>query len=204
VCNIGAGNPPAAAIAGCWAGDVRSLTPVLARLTARITPTSSEVLPMDYLSTMRYFAGCLPQCTPTNGDPFVASSRMLYRPVDPSLAVDLLRGKRAGRFQFDSFGGAIGRVRPDATAFPHRSAISSVQAFVSLGDVTEAEARQIVADLRDGIGHNTGYVNYIDPDMPEWRTAYYGRNLPRLRRVAHRYDPDRVLAFPQSVVGDRK
>ncbi|MEU4746792.1 BBE domain-containing protein, partial [Actinosynnema sp. NPDC023658] len=37
------------------------------------------------------------------------------------------------------------------------------------------------------------------PDKPDWPTAYYGRNLPRLRRVARRYDPDRVLAFPQGL-----
>ncbi|MFD1145681.1 FAD-dependent oxidoreductase [Saccharothrix hoggarensis] len=199
-CEVVAGSPPTAGVIGCWAGEERGLPPLLDRLTAKVAPTSRQVLPMDYLTTMRYFAGCLPQCAPTTGAPFVASSRMLHRPVDPARAVGLMEGRRAGWVQFDSFGGEIARVRPDATAFPHRDAIASAQAYVGVGDVSEAEARRTVADVRDGLGHNTGYVNYIDPDMPEWRTAYYGRNLARLRRVARRYDPDHVLAFPQSVV----
>ena len=65
---------------------------------------------------------------------------------------------------------------------------------------TEAEGRRIVASLRNGLGlGTTGYVNYIDPEMPDWPNAYYGGNLAKLRRIARTYDPDRVLAFPQGL-----
>ncbi|GAB3003645.1 FAD-binding oxidoreductase [Saccharothrix stipae] len=198
-CNVGAGSPPTTNVIGSWIGPADELTRLLDRFAAKVAPTSRTVLPMDYGSAMRFFAGCLPACQPDDGSPFVASSRMLYRPVDPARVVGLLDGRRTGRAQFDTFGGAIARVRPEATAFPHRHAIASAQAYVDVVGVDEAEARRILADLRDGIGHGTGYVNYIDPDMPDWPTAYYGRNLPRLRRVARRYDPDRVLAFPQGL-----
>ncbi|WP_439661843.1 BBE domain-containing protein [Lentzea sp. HUAS TT2] len=54
--------------------------------------------------------------------------------------------------------------------------------------------------MRDGLGlGTTGYVNHIDPEMPDWPSAYYGRNLARLRKVARRHDPGRVLAFPQGL-----
>ncbi|MFI9005657.1 FAD-binding oxidoreductase [Actinosynnema sp. NPDC053489] len=198
-CNVGAGGPPPAVVIGSWIGPGRELDRHLDRLAAKVAMTERTVLPMDYGTAMRFFAGCLPACQPDDGSPFVASSRMLHRPVDPARVVALLDGRRTGRAQFDTFGGAIGRVRPDATAFPHRRAIASAQAYVDVVGVSEAEARRILADLRDGIGHGTGYVNYIDPDMPDWATAYYGDNLPRLRRVARRYDPDRVLAFPQGL-----
>ncbi|MGM1061171.1 FAD-binding oxidoreductase [Saccharothrix sp. Mg75] len=198
-CNVQSGTPPTFSCGGAWAGTPDTLAPLLDRLTAKVRPSSLTVLPLDYLSAMLHFAGCLPACTPTGGEAFVASSRMLHRPVDPARVVALLHGRRSGRAQFDSFGGAVARVRPDATPFPHRGAIASAQAYVTVDGVTVPEARAVLADLRDGLGHGTGYVNYIDPDMPEWRTAYYGRNLPRLRRTARRYDPDRVLAFPQGL-----
>ncbi|KOX27576.1 FAD-binding dehydrogenase [Saccharothrix sp. NRRL B-16348] len=198
-CDVGAGSPPSVTVAGSWIGPDGELDRLLDRFAAKVAPTERTVLPMDYGTAMRFFAGCLPACQPDDGSPFVASSRMLHRPVEPARVVSLLAGRRTGRVQFDTFGGAIARVRPDATAFPHRHAISSAQAYVDVVGVSEAEARRLLADLRDGIGHDTGYVNYIDPDMPDWPTAYYGRNLPRLRRVARRYDPDRVLAFPQGL-----
>jgi hypothetical protein len=56
----------------------------------------------------------------------------------------------------------------------------------------------VQAALGERVGPGA-YVNYIDPDQQDWATASYGANLPRLRELAGRYDPDRVLGFAQSV-----
>ncbi|GAA3872717.1 FAD-binding oxidoreductase [Saccharothrix violaceirubra] len=198
-CEVRAGSPTPVSIAGTWSGPETGLTPWLNRLAARVRPTRRQVRVLSHLVAMRYFAGCEVSCPPVRGASFVASSRFLAKPADPAKVVALLTGKRAGWAQFDSFGGTIGRVPVTATAFPHRDAFASMQAYVDVGLVDQAEARRTVAALRDGIGGGTGYVNYIDPDMPDWATSYYGPNLPRLREVAARYDPDRVLAFAQGV-----
>ncbi len=42
-------------------------------------------------------------------------------------------------------------------------------------------------------------MNYIDPDLSDWRQAYYGPNYARLVSIRKRYDPDRVFHFPQGV-----
>ena len=43
------------------------------------------------------------------------------------------------------------------------------------------------------------YVNYIDADITDWESAYYGTNLARLERVKSDYDPDDVFNGPQSI-----
>ncbi|MEV0681131.1 FAD-binding oxidoreductase [Actinosynnema sp. NPDC050436] len=198
-CRLEMGRPPSALVSGCWVGTPEGLAPWLDRFAAKVPVLSRDVRPMDYLTAMRHFAGCLDGCPPVEGNRFVASSRVLRGPVDPATAVRLVDRPRSGAILFDSFGGAIARVRPDATAFPHRDASASAQIFVDATGVAEAEARRELAEVRDGLGASGGYVNYIDPEMPDWRAAYYGRNHARLHRVARRYDPDRVLAFPQAV-----
>ena len=193
VCEIGAGTPTGVAVGGTYLGPAKDLHPLLDRMPAG---TKREVQEMTYLEAMRFYAG-----GHETGFSFVASSRMAYAHVPGKRVDELLTGQRDCRIQFDSFGGALGRVAPDATAFPHRRALSSAQCYVNVvNGRTEAEGRKVLASLRDGLGTGTtGYVNYIDPEMPDWPTAYYGRNLARLRKVARRYDPDRVLAFAQGL-----
>ncbi|WP_258946112.1 FAD-binding oxidoreductase [Lentzea californiensis] len=190
-CTVDADPAAATNIGGAYVGPKKDLEPLLDRMPAA-TRTVQE---MSYLETMRYYAG-----NPGPGFRFAASSRMLRDHVPGERVTGLMHGQSDGAILFDSFGGALGRVAPDATAFPHRDARASAQIFMDAENRTEAEARQVLATVRDGLGAgNTGYVNYIDPEMPDWPTAYYGRNLARLRKVARRYDPDRVLAFPQGL-----
>jgi Berberine and berberine like len=47
------------------------------------------------------------------------------------------------------------------------------------------------------------YVNYTDPLISDWQTAYYGTNYRRLTRVKAKYDPHSLFRFPQAVVPAR-
>ncbi|GAA0247936.1 hypothetical protein GCM10010492_54610 [Saccharothrix mutabilis subsp. mutabilis] len=60
------------------------------------------------------------------------------------------------------------------------------------------EVDRVQSALAGLVGAGT-YVNYPDPLQEDWATTAYRHNLPRLRAVARRYDPDGVLRFPQAV-----
>lgn len=201
-CVVSAGSPPTCRVSGALVGDKARCEQLL-----RSMPRASSLLieGKGYLDAMRYFGGCsqrgAAQCRPESEggqlgrDSFTASSRMLLKPVDPAALVGLLDGRAGLDVLIDALGGAVSRVAPGDTAFPHRTALASAQIYSS-GDA------KAVAEVRDGLGRLAGphgYVNYIDPSMPDWASAYYGGNLPRLRKVAATHDPDKVFDFAQAV-----
>ncbi|MFD6982905.1 BBE domain-containing protein, partial [Streptomyces sp. NPDC059956] len=49
--------------------------------------------------------------------------------------------------------------------------------------------------------HVTGsaYQNFLDPELENWREAYYGANYERLVEVKRKYDPDGLFTFPQAI-----
>jgi FAD/FMN-containing dehydrogenase len=201
-CVVSAGSPPTVRIGGALVGDEATCKDLL-----RTLPRASSVLTTGkgYLDAMRHFGGCtqrsVAQCKPESEggqlgrESFTASSRIIGTAVDPAALVNLLDGRARLDVLIDGLGGAVARTRPGDTAFPHRTALASAQIYSSGG-------AQDVVEVRDGLGQLAGphgYVNYIDPTMPDWATAYYGDNLPRLRKVAATYDPDKVFAFAQAL-----
>ncbi|MFC4031258.1 FAD-binding oxidoreductase [Streptomyces polygonati] len=104
------------------------------------------------------------------------------------------------------WGGAINRVDPGSTAFPHRDAHYLVSLDTSWGEqdspaLVEANLRWLT-DLHDSLTPWTtggSYLNFADPDLADWRTAYYGANYDRLLAVKRRVDPDGLFTFPQGI-----
>ncbi len=209
-CVVSGGTPPGARVGGCFVGPAAECERLLAGFGP--APSSRVVSGKSYLDAMRYFAGCsersVSQCHAANAggelgrESFVASSRILAEPVrDPAALVALVDGREKTDLLLDSLGGAVSEVAPDATAFPYRNALASAQIYASAERGGQAATRA-VNEVRDGLGSlagGQGYVNYIDPAMPDWANAYYGDNLARLREVADRYDPDGVFAFAQGL-----
>jgi len=105
--------------------------------------------------------------------------------------------------QFDSYGGAIGDVEPEETAFPHRKALFHAQYMIyynERGDRDHAEQwirnwyQQTVGFLSEH-----AYANYVDADLKDFEWSYYGVNVDRLRQIKRRYDPGNLFRYEQSI-----
>ncbi|WP_172639104.1 FAD-binding oxidoreductase [Streptomyces tailanensis] len=96
---------------------------------------------------------------------------------------------------------------PDDTAFPHRAATWVIDIGTAWKPGTpDAEVRDLIHQtavihhaLRHQLGTSAAYVNFPDPDLRHWQTAYYGDNHDRLATIKEHYDPHRVFDYPQAV-----
>jgi FAD/FMN-containing dehydrogenase len=190
-----------------------------------VAPTYREVGTLSYASAMLLEAGCLgrsvAEChlkgdTPEGqleretyaGTSVVVERALTSAGLDAVASVlDPAQGPPGGgAVIIDALGGAVARVAPDATAFPHRRALATIQVVSSWG----ASAAPSVADAsrawlgryRDALRGTVGtgaYSGYVDPDLPGWQSAYYGANYARLQAVKASYDPDGLFTFAQAV-----
>ena len=103
----------------------------------------------------------------------------------------------------DAYGGAVGSVAADATAFGHRDMLYSIQYFINwtttaAGKIAVARIDALYAAMRPFVS-GAAYVNYPDVDLPDYPTAYWGANLPRLKQIKVAVDPNNVFRHAQSV-----
>lgn len=133
-------------------------------------------------------------------DALVAAMEMLRKRPDVHGPCDL---------RFFQTGGQVNATAPEATAFVHRSSqwlplvgfYWTAQDRRTPGLIAEGHAWQDAfyeLILRDFNGAGA-FQNFPDPSLEDWAAAYYGGNLPRLRQVKARYDPECLFDFPQAV-----
>ncbi|WP_370946508.1 FAD-binding oxidoreductase [Amycolatopsis sp. cg5] len=185
-------------VGGTFLGSTAQLGRLLDDFVAQTgtRQTSRLVKPMDYLGAMKYFSGSESRQT------FVAASRIISEPLaEPKKLVELAKYP-AIDLLIDSLGGEVSKLAPTDTAFWHRNALASVQVYSQATAEKREEATKNVDTIVQGlagIGATGAYVNYIDPGLPDWMTAYYGDNARKLREVAKKYDPEKVFGFAQAI-----
>lgn len=194
---------------GMHLGPADELRELLAPVLAAAGPLRADIADRTFWEAKDYLAH------ETSEGAFAARTAFAVDPLPPeAVAAVLARLARwpggsnpdGGGFALFGWGGAVNDVPPDATAFPHRGANYLVSMDTSWGeqDGPEAVATHLrwLAELDETVApYMTGgaYVNFTDPDRPDWRTAYYGANYARLVDVKRRVDPDRLFDFPQAV-----
>jgi FAD/FMN-containing dehydrogenase len=199
---------PRVGSSGQFFGSEAGLRTLLAPLLAVGDPTTLSVAARSFIQAVRYFSGGGGRAT------FAAKSDYASELL-PAAGIQVLVGAIEERqaaggtadIILDSYGGAINRVDPSATAFVHRRERFSLQELASWTQGSTAGERAGLAWLRRLHGALRPYVsgfayqNYIDPGLAGWPQAYFGSNYPRLRRIKGRVDPDNLFRFRQSIRG---
>jgi FAD/FMN-containing dehydrogenase len=217
-----ASGPPRITCAGQFFGTDDQLRSLIRPLTDVGSPTRVSVTSRTYFDAARMWAGCSGTVAECHLQPqgalgrstFKAKSDYVNRPlgvrgIDALVsAIEARRstGRGPGLVLLDSSGGAINRVGKQATAFVHRDALVSLQylAYWAADDPPGAVAanlrwiRGFRAAMRPYVS-GLAYQNYIDPELSNWKHAYYGSNLRRLVAVKRRYDPRNAFRFRQSI-----
>jgi FAD/FMN-containing dehydrogenase len=217
------GSAPTLQVFGQYLGPESKLRGLLAPLVHAATPSNLTTGTSGYIDLMLRWAGCRGRSQAAchlvsehgvlERATFLGKSDYVGKPF-PARAVRELQhriearqssGHGSGALIMDAYGGAIGRVRPDATAFVHRSPLCSMQYLAYWGaDQQEAPSLAWIRGFHNAMrSYVTGaaYQNYADPDLKDWRRAYYGSNYARLVDVKRRFDPDRLFRFPQAIGG---
>jgi FAD/FMN-containing dehydrogenase len=232
ICKFNNGGPgakppqPVVTSFGQHLGSEQELSAALGPLLAAAPPTTHQVSTMTFLDAQRHWAGCtgtVQQCHLPNQVrggtvdrwAYKAKSDYVMTPLSPGAIETMTKWVEAwpggtdtmgGGIQMDSYGGAINRVAPGATAFVHRDALFSCQylAFWLPQEAATAEGQSLrwidsfYTDMRPYVS-GFAYQNYIDPDLGDWLHAYYGSNLTGLTEVKRAYDPGDVFHFAQSI-----
>lgn len=209
----GAGARLAVGSSGQFHGSEEELRRLLAPLIAAGSPTRVTVRSRSHWEATLSWAGCddLTECRARGFAVFAAKSHYAKRRFSNG-AIERLVGwverrqnagtPGRGSVLLDSYGGAIARVPRAATAFAHRDALFQLQ-YLTYWDRPGdgAAALRWLRNVHGAMRRDTSgaYVNYIDPELRAWQRAYYGANLPRLRRLKRRYDPQNVFRFRQSI-----
>lgn len=142
---------------------------------------------------------------PTDDVPLAAAAQIASAIEARIGTPNLPRGDVAQIFSH-AFGGVVAAVGVGDTAFPHRGARMITQlisgwsngATAARVDANIAWLRNLHSALRPAFGPSC-YLNYADEGVADWRTAYWGANLPRLEQIKRAYDPSRYWRGKQFV-----
>ncbi len=190
--------------AGVTLGSVEDLKMELTKLVDCAKPGSYHVDSMTFMSMVHKFGGN----TAYESIYMKAKSDYMFKPMTDegllTLMAALLACDTNVAVIFDSYGGAINRLKNSETAFVHREGAQyAIQYYTQWAKQSESAAH--MADIR-GIysamrPHVSGqcYVNYCDLDLADGPTAYWSTNLQRLTAVKASFDPTNFFQHAQSL-----
>jgi FAD/FMN-containing dehydrogenase len=194
---------PTLLLSGTWTGPTSAFDAQLAGLLDHVPAPSVRTSHVrGYRDQMLAFAGSGAR------ESFGATSHVMYDELDSSGIADLLdqveaaqsSGLKEAGISMDALGGRVRDLAPGETAFVHREALATVQYTATFPPGRASAADGYVHGFRAAMVPHWGehaYVNYADPTIRDYLTAYFGANADRLAQVRAQYDPDGFFTQPQ-------
>ena len=223
-----AGNVPVLLIQGGYLGSPADAEAALNELVSAVgvAPASRVVHDLSYYDAMMANWGCegtVDQCH-LEGYNAVANlprdlmilvhGRMFDEPLRGAglrAALDAVtadpHGGQFRNFSLYALGGAANDVGAADTAYVHRNAQFLTGFSAGFATSSDYETDNAAANswtdkamaVIDPYSSGHSYVNFPDPDLPNWQHAYYGSNYERLRAVKRAVDPCDFFHRSQSV-----
>ena len=190
-------------IAACWCGEIAAGEKALAPLRQLGKPIADIIGPMPFAGWQTAF------------DPLLAPGQRNYWKSHDYLQLDdetidaILAGiRKLPTADCEAFignlGGAINRVKPDATAYPHRDVQFILNVHTRWQDASQDKACIAWArELFEAAGkHATGgvYVNFMPEDETQRvKVGAYGPNFERLTKIKAKYDPKNLFRMNHNI-----
>jgi FAD/FMN-containing dehydrogenase len=193
---------PTLALVACHIGDIGEGTRALESLVSFGSPFVAAVQTVPYAAAQQAFDAGMPA-----GLRWYSRAHYLDALTDGAIETfaehaEGLEGPFTMAY-FEPLGGAIGRVAPDATAFPHREANYGLHILSGWSEAANDDALMgWTRAFHDSMApHANGgvYVNLLGRDEPERVQAAYGANHERLVRLKEQYDPKNVFRVNHNI-----
>ncbi len=189
-------------LAMCYCGDMAEGEKAAAGLRSIGKPIADVVGPHPFAAWQQAF------------DPLLApGARNYWKSHDfaelSDTAIDILTGAASKlpdpgcEIFIAHVGGAVGRIAPEATAFPQRSSHYVMNVHARWREPGQDQqcvswARELFEAAKPhAIG--TAYINFMPGDETDRVEAAYGDNYKRLAEIKRRYDPDNFFRMNQNV-----
>jgi FAD/FMN-containing dehydrogenase len=192
------GGEPMLFLSAVWCGDPGLGEPILDRLSRLGTPAISRIEAMTCADLVGMFDAQV-----VRGRHYAIQTRWLPELADDAIdwiaAAGASRTSRYSMIVLHHCHGAPTQVPPRATAFGLRRDHFMIEVIAAWDprdghdDLHRRWARRLSDVLAPGALPG-GYPNLLDPHEHEQIARAYGDNLPRLRLVKRRFDPDRVFS----------
>lgn len=190
------------AIVVCWSGPADAGTAAVSPFRSLATPVADSVQPIPYVALQCMFDGAFPP----GRLHYWKSGFLKNLSVEAITVMDRFAAARPSPMTavgLQQLHGAAARVRPDATAFPHRDSHYDFIILAQWDDPRDTTtnvdwAVSFFEAMRPFL--NSGvYVNDLGQEGGERVRAAYGTNYDRLAAIKAKYDPNNLFRMNHNI-----